>query len=67
MEKDPLEYTNLINEPQYANVAEQLRMKVDNWMKETNDPLLQGAVPGTPSDRWAKEAENGRAYIGRNK
>lgn len=67
LEKDPLEYTNLINDPQYAKVAEQLRMKVDNWMKETNDPLLQGAVPGTPSDRWAKEAENGRAYIGRNK
>ncbi|MEY8748425.1 sulfatase [Bacillales bacterium AN1005] len=67
LEKDPLEYTNLINDPQYAKVAEQLRLKVDNWMKETNDPLLQGAVPGTPSDRWAKEAENGRAYIGRNK
>ncbi|MEC0184822.1 sulfatase [Paenibacillus peoriae] len=60
---DPLEYTNLIHDPAYANIAAELRDKVEEWMNTTDDPLLQGPVEGIESAKWAVEAQNGRAYI----
>ncbi|WP_303983082.1 sulfatase family protein [Niallia circulans] len=67
LEKDPLEYKNLIHDPAYSEVARQLREKVANWMNETKDPLLKGAVPGIASARWSEEAKIGRAYTKRQK
>ncbi|MFM9279887.1 sulfatase family protein [Paenibacillus jiagnxiensis] len=67
LEKDPLEYTNLIDDPDYAEVARELRTKVEQWMSSTDDPLLHGPVEGIESAKWAEEARHGRAYIPRNK
>ncbi|MBL8991755.1 MAG: sulfatase [Spirochaetia bacterium] len=41
---DPLEKKNLVNDPQLASVAAELRAKLEAWMKRTDDPLLKGAV-----------------------
>ncbi|MBO1514070.1 sulfatase family protein [Metabacillus bambusae] len=65
LEKDPLEETNLIENPHYATIGEELRAKVNNWMEKTNDPLLNGRVPGVASKSWALETEKGNAYKGR--
>ncbi len=65
-QKDPLEYTNLIHDPAYAEVAEELRRKVENWMTSTDDPILKGPVDGTESAKWAEEALHGRVYVPRN-
>ncbi|MBC7320476.1 sulfatase [bacterium] len=48
LEKDPWEKTNIINLPEYKDVADELRRILDEWMISTNDPLLKGDVP--PND-----------------
>ncbi len=65
LEKDPLEYNNVVNDPDYQGVAVELRAKVNNWMEETDDPILHGPVEGVPSKKWAKEENAGRTYQGR--
>jgi len=42
---DPLENANLINDPDKAEIAAEMRERLDSWMDRTNDPLLTGAVP----------------------
>lgn len=64
--KDPLENENLINHPDYRDIADELREKVKNWLVETKDPILQGPISGVPSTKWAEEERLGRAYKGRN-
>ncbi len=47
---DPLEKINLIDEADYADVLADMRLRLDRWMRETDDPLLRGPVlapPGT--------------------
>ena len=44
LEKDPNEKNNLINNPKYRDIASDLRKRLNNWMKETDDPLLKGKV-----------------------
>ena len=42
---DPVEAANLIEAPRCAEVADELRERLDRWMHETADPLLDGPVP----------------------
>jgi len=44
LEKDPNEKKNLINEPAYKRVSSELRAKLNDWMKRTNDPILKGKI-----------------------
>ncbi|ALC82913.1 MULTISPECIES: sulfatase family protein [Bacillus] len=62
LEQDPLEQSNLIADEKYKEIAIELRQKVQRWMEETNDPLLNGPVPGTGSKRWEEEIKAGRAH-----
>lgn len=41
---DPTEACNVIDRPEYADVAADLRARLDAWMKRTDDPLLDGPV-----------------------
>jgi N-sulfoglucosamine sulfohydrolase len=59
---DPAETRNLAAEPRYATVLDDLRARLDRWMRETDDPLLAGAVPApsgaqlnTPDQRSPEE------------
>jgi arylsulfatase A-like enzyme len=45
LEADPHEQENLIEDPDYERVASRLRERVDDWMHETDDILLDGEVP----------------------
>ena len=45
---DPVERVNLVDSDQYADVLGDMRARLDRWMRETNDPLLQGQVPAPP-------------------
>lgn len=38
---DPVERENLIENPDYKEIYAELRMKLENWMEKTKDPLLQ--------------------------
>ena len=51
LRSDPLEMHNLIDDPAYAEVAERLRARVQDWMVETDDPLLYGDYAPTKLQR----------------
>jgi len=42
---DPNEANDLAGEPALENVLEELRGRLESWMHETQDPLLDGPVP----------------------
>ena len=44
LESDPLEKNNLIEDPEYQSVREDLAQRLLKWMQETDDPLLKGAI-----------------------
>ncbi len=41
---DPMEAANLVDQPAFASVLQQMRTRLETWMRETNDPLLDGPV-----------------------
>jgi N-sulfoglucosamine sulfohydrolase len=41
---DPVERVNLVHNDQYQAVYTDLNARLESWMKETDDPLLQGKV-----------------------
>lgn len=45
---DPTERHNVIDEPAYQAVRGDLTKRLDDWMRETADPLLDGPVPPPP-------------------
>jgi len=45
---DPNETRNLVADPAYAHVLEEMRARLDAWMQRTNDPLLKGPVKAPP-------------------
>jgi N-sulfoglucosamine sulfohydrolase len=57
---DPAEANNLAADPAHAGVVAELRGRLDRWMRETNDPLLDGPVepaPGTEvNEPWQRSA-----------
>lgn len=63
--RDPLENVNLIHEVEYREIAADLRQKVEEWMVQSHDPLLDGPIAGVGSSRWLQEIAEGRAYPGR--
>lgn len=69
LNKDPLEYHNVIDDPAYQTIANQLRGKVNEWMVKTEDPLLgEEKISGIESKKWAEETRKGNTYEGmRNK
>ena len=42
---DPNERDNLVDAAPHAAIATDMRARLDRWMRDTNDPLLQGPVP----------------------
>jgi arylsulfatase A-like enzyme len=42
---DPNEAHNLAADPSHVDVLDAMRGRLDRWMRETDDPLLNGPVP----------------------
>ena len=42
---DPNETRNLAADPAYSAAGQDMRARLDRWMRETSDPLLKGPVP----------------------
>lgn len=42
---DPDELHNVVEDPRYSEVARQLSSALDQWMRDTSDPLLEGPIP----------------------
>jgi N-sulfoglucosamine sulfohydrolase len=45
---NPGEGHNSIDDPDYREIADDLRARLERWMQETGDPLLDGPVPAPP-------------------
>ncbi|RIK41529.1 MAG: sulfatase [Chloroflexi bacterium] len=45
---DPNEAHNLADDPAYRSIIDEMRGRLERWMKETDDPLLQGIPPRPP-------------------
>ena len=63
---DPQEGANLIADPAYADVARDLRGRLERWMRETEDPLLGGPVtplPGTSLNRPDQCSPDDPVYV----
>ncbi len=46
---DPNEAANLVGDPDYAERLEEMRQRLDNWMKKTQDPFISGTIPPLPN------------------
>lgn len=55
LEKDPVEIENLAGRPEVATIQNDLSDRLWHWMRETNDPLLEGPIP-SPYYRRAMRA-----------
>lgn len=47
---DPMEACNRVTDPAYASVAQDLRDRLDRWMRETKDCFPSGDFPPPPRD-----------------
>ena len=52
---DPQEQHNLIARDDHASVAADLRTRLDAWMRDTDDPLLDGPVPPPPGAEYNEQ------------
>ncbi len=66
LERDPLEQESVIDDPDYDDIAWTLRTRVQNWMVDTNDPLLYGDYAPTTKQRERAEErpmDNGVPHV----
>ena len=65
---DPNEMRNVAHEPAYAETRAELAQRLDDWMRETDDPLLSGDVPAPPgalvNTREQRSAEEEPVVVG---
>ncbi len=54
---NPGEGRNLIDDPDYAQIADDLRERLERWMIKTEDPLLDGPVPAPVGARINAQTE----------
>ncbi len=45
---DPTERDNLVDDVDYADVLDDMRARLNRWMRDTQDPLLRGPAPAPP-------------------
>ena len=48
---DPNEACNLVSNPSMAGVLDDMRSRLAEWMRATDDPLLKGPVPAPSGAR----------------
>jgi arylsulfatase A-like enzyme len=65
---DPNETNNLADDPEHAGVLEDMRARMERWMQETDDPMLDGrehppAPDGARLTYMDGVANNGPSYI----
>jgi N-sulfoglucosamine sulfohydrolase len=62
---DPEEHHNLVADPAYASIASDLRERLDEWMRRTDDPALSDEVPLQPErPTWAIRSHDEKAGWG---
>jgi len=52
LNNDPNECNNIITNLEYRDIVEDLRKRLDAWLKNTNDPILGGKINPQPQVRF---------------
>ena len=52
IKKDPNELKNLARDVKYFKIKKELAKKLENWMRETSDPILKGKVIPPKEANW---------------
>lgn len=52
---DPNEAHNVVDRPDLAPVVADLRARLERWMRQTDDPLLDGPVPPAPGTEYNEQ------------
>lgn len=52
---DPNEACNLASHPDYGEALKDMQGRLERWMRETNDPLIDGVIPEPPAARRRRE------------
>lgn len=47
LQNDPEEFVNLADDPNHLEIKNKLASMCDQWMRDTQDPVLKGPIPGT--------------------
>ncbi|MCL2664752.1 MAG: sulfatase [Defluviitaleaceae bacterium] len=55
---DPNETKNLANEPGFADICKEFKKRLAKWMAQTDDKLLEGAMPSPYHVRISAEMKN---------
>ncbi|MEM8873681.1 MAG: sulfatase-like hydrolase/transferase [Planctomycetota bacterium] len=61
LSRDPWSRRNLIDDPEYAKVKDDLRKKMEARMKASNDPLLDAFLAGGSFPKWWDDPSQMRA------
>lgn len=48
LQEDPLEMRNLVGDPRYRDIHQQLSEELTRWQRDTNDPILEGPMEAPP-------------------
>jgi hypothetical protein len=64
----PYEMRNVVHEPRNAEIVGDLAARLEKWMRDTGDPLLDGPVPPPPgaevNDPDQRSADDARTVVG---
>lgn len=52
LNNDPNECNNIITNPEYRDIVEDLSKRLESWLKNTNDPILKGKINPQPQVRF---------------
>lgn len=59
LELDPMERKNLVNSDSYKEIYDDLRLRMENWMERTHDPLLHvGCRVPKPEGAWVNRLQD---------
>jgi hypothetical protein len=65
---DPYEMRNVVHEPRNAEIVGDLAARLEKWMRDTGDPLLDGPVAPPPgaevNDPDQRSADDPRTVVG---
>ncbi|QDT94584.1 sulfatase family protein [Gimesia aquarii] len=61
--KDPTEWNNLANKPEYAKVQAELKAKLDAWMKHCGDKGQQTEIDADKHTRGGKKKKNRKKQL----